>query len=69
MKTFVCTDHDHHWPVGVASVVQAESEDAARALLDVELKKDGLQTSEVKPYTLKQLPADPVAVILRDGNY
>lgn len=69
MKVFVCTDHDYHWPVGVASVVQAESAEQARTLLDIELVKKGLRPNREPVYTLQQLPADPVAVVLCDGEY
>ncbi len=70
MIVFVCTDHDLHYPVGCASVVIADGEDEARALLDAELVKRGLKPSAREPYTLKQLPNNrPLAVILNDGDY
>lgn len=69
MPVFVCDDHDYHFPVGVASVVRADDESAARVLLDAELLSRGLRPSGTSPYTLKRLPEHPIAVILRDGDY
>lgn len=70
MKLYVCNDHDGFWPVGVASVVLAESEDQARELLDAELQKRGLRSHIDEPYTLEQVPqTKPKALVLCDGNY
>ena len=67
---FYCTDHDYHWPVGVASVVVAPSIEAARALLDSQLVCRGLKPSATKPYTLKPIDiAVAQAIVLVDGNY
>ncbi len=68
MKVFVSTDHDGHWPVGVASVVVAADETEARRLLDAELRRDGLKPDE--PYTLREVDTGVArAEILCDGNY
>ena len=67
MKVWTCTDHDYFWPVGVASVIVAETEEEARELLNAELLKRGLKTT---PYTLEELDLNkPSAQILQDGNY
>lgn len=67
MKAWTCTDHDYFWPVGVASVIVAETEEEARELLDAALLKRGLKTT---PYTLEELDlTKPSAQILQDGNY
>ena len=68
MKVFVCTDHDGHWPVGVASVIVAPNEEAARALLRVALKERWLNGDQ--PFTLKEIDTlNRKAYILRDGDY
>lgn len=67
MKLFTCTDHDSIWPVGVASIVLAESEDNARELLTAELCERSLGN---KPFTLQEVAIDkPQAIVLKDGNY
>lgn len=67
MRVFTCTDHDNHW-VGVASVVVAEDEDAARIMLAAEIATHGLDGS--KPFTLQELDTNfPHAMILQDGDY
>lgn len=68
MKIYTCIDHAGFWPVGVASVIIAQNEDEARRLLDGELSKKGLATSDKKPYTLQQIKG-PVAKILNSGDY
>ena len=68
MQVWTCTDHDGFWPVGVASVVWAYSEDQARAVLKAALKERGLDAEQ--PFTLQHLRIDrPSALILRDGEY
>lgn len=70
MKIYVCTDHDGHWPVGVASVIVAEDEAQAQALLDAALIEHGLRTSEKYPYTFQELDVSaPHAQVLLDGDY
>jgi len=75
LRVFICTDHDCYWPVGVASVVVAEDEEGARALLDAALvgrngPKGGLQPHAESPYTLQELDVTrPGAQILLDGDY
>jgi hypothetical protein len=68
LHVYVCTDHDYHFPVGVASVVIARNQVDARGLLDAQLEARGLNPN--KPYTLVEIGQDgPVAVVLCDGNY
>jgi hypothetical protein len=67
-RIFTCTDHEGHWPVGVASVVVADNETSARAVLGVELYKHGLTRNE--PFTLQEVDlSHPHAVVLMDGDY
>lgn len=67
MNIYTCVDHDGHW-VGVASVVVAETEDQARALLAAEIKTHGLDAS--KPFTLRKISTEsPRAFVLCDGDY
>jgi hypothetical protein len=69
MFMYLCTDHDHVYPVGVASVVIAETVDEAIQLLDIQLLDHGLQPFAQSPYTFTVLPLEKVAVVLRDGDY
>ena len=70
MKVFVCTDHAQFNPVGVASVIVAESEAHAIELLDAALRLRDLADSESHPYTLTEIALDTAqAMILRDGQY
>lgn len=67
MNVYVCTDHKGHWPVGVASVVIAATEDDARALLETELVAHGLGGGM---FTLRKIQNEtPQAFILMDGDY
>jgi hypothetical protein len=68
VKVYVCDDHDHFWPVGVASVVLADGEDEARKLLDAALVARGLRPHEDKPYTLAPIERRG-AYILNDGDH
>ncbi len=68
MKVWTCTDHDGHWPVGVASVVVADTEDQARELLKAEIKEHGLDHH--KPFTLRRINTSrPKAFVLQNGDY
>ena len=71
MNVWTCTDHDGFWPVGVASVVVAETEREARAALDKALRARGLKDWKGYNYTLQRLDVGtvPVAAILNDGEY
>lgn len=64
---WTCTDHAGHYPVGVASVVVAETGDQACDLLNAELVNRGLKPGG---YSMVELRTDrPRAVVLNDGNY
>ena len=70
MRVYVCTDHDYHWPVGVASVIVANNITEAMEMLDAKLIEAGLEPFELKPYTIRRLPEDmPYCEILQDGQY
>lgn len=70
LKLYTCTDHDYHYPVGVASVVLAYGEEDARQWLDKKLVAAGLSPYAKSPYTLAEVSLhEPVAVVLCDGNY
>lgn len=67
-NVYVCTDHDGHYPVGVCSIVVANSEAQARDLLTLALVAHGLDGA--KPFTLRLLQTDkPQAFVLLDGDY
>lgn len=67
MRVYVCTDHDGHYPVGVASVVVAHTEEEARQLLVSELENHGLRG---KGFTLRCIQTEsPQAFVLHDGQY
>ncbi len=67
LRLFTCTDHEGHWPTGVASIVLAYSEPQARSLLQRKLKSVGLPHTG---FTLEDVPlALPKAIILYDGEY
>lgn len=69
-KVWTCTDHEGHWPVGVASVVVAHTEDEARELLIKELATHGLTRPDLYTFTLTPLDLDKDhAVVLNDGSY
>ena len=68
MKVFTCKDHDGHWPVGVASVVVAESKGEATRLLVQALHEHGLDGGAT--FTLQELSvAVPDVRVLNEGNY
>lgn len=77
MRLFTCTDHDCHWPVGVASIVIAPDEQTAVHLLADALKERGLkswktndQGQHLANFTLREIPLDKsLALVLQDGNY
>ena len=67
MKLYTCTDHDGHW-VGVASVIVAEDETAARGLLQQALIREGLNPHSA--FTLSDWSLErPMALILQNGEY
>lgn len=67
MNVYTCTDHDCVCPTGVASIVVAESEEQARALLQAEL--DSRHLGDV-PFTLQLVDITvPSATVLQDGDY
>lgn len=68
MKLFVCTDHAGHWPVGVASVIVAQSKKEAKKLLSQALFEVGLSSKE--EFTLIEIDlTHSGAFILNDGEY
>ena len=70
MKLYYCKDHAGYWPIGVASIILASSEEEAKDLLDEELKSRGLKTYSEEPYTLTKIPQTRSCVtIINDGNY
>lgn len=70
MRFFTCVDHDCHYPVGVASIVFAETKEQAQALLDEQLRAHGLKASDQEPYLLVEyVVIEPMALVLRDGEY
>ncbi|MGE3993497.1 hypothetical protein, partial [Pseudorhodoplanes sp.] len=64
MNVYTCVDHDGHYPVGVSSVVVADTEEDARALLSAALTEHGLDGR--RPFTLRRISTDdPRAFILQ----
>lgn len=68
MNVYICTDHDTHYPVGGASIVVANNEDAARELLRMALKDNGLDPDLDFTLALVDTTA-PQATILVNGDY
>lgn len=69
MRAWYCTDHDGHYPVGVASIVVAEREGEARALLIEELRAHGLSQPS-GDFTLTEIDlSKSAAFVLNDGDY
>lgn len=67
-RLWVCTDHDGHYPVGVASIVMANSVEEAKLLMDQALREQGL--SPHKAYSLLELNISvPFARVLCNGDY
>lgn len=65
-RVFTSTDHPGKYPVPVASVVIAESEGQARALLSEALAARGLPG----PFTLVEIDTNRQAAhVLSDGDY
>ncbi len=70
LRVYVCTNHDCHYPVGVASIIVAATEADAIELLDEQLRNRGLRGHKEYPYTLTQIyTIVPQAIVLQDGNY
>lgn len=68
MKLFTCTDHDCFYPVGVASIILADSKEEAAQQLSVALSLRGLDPSS--GFTLEEVDLTvKTAIILRDGDY
>ena len=67
LKLFVCTDHGARYPVGVASIILANTEFEARRLLAAQIEARGLPP---KQFTLRQIDTSkPQAIVLQDGDY
>ena len=70
LKIYICTDHDGHWPVGVASVITAKDKREAKKLLDKELIADGLTPFKENSYNLTEIENNKSeAYILNNGSY
>lgn len=70
MKLWVCTDHRGFWPVGVASIVVAPTEERARVVLADALTKHGLATVPGDDFSLREIDVTAEnVVILADGDY
>jgi len=71
MKLYVCTDHDkHQTEAKCASIVLAQNEEQARALLDTTLEREGLRGYKMWRYRFEELDCSkPFADILNDGDY
>ena len=70
MKLYTCTDHNCHYPVGVASIVLARDKRHAKRLLDKALIADGLKPYIQSDYTLTLINQEIAqAIILDNGDY
>ena len=68
LKVWKCTDHDFHYPVGVASIVVAATKQRATTLLKNKIKEHGLKWTGEE--TLEEIDLTvPAAHVLQDGNY
>jgi hypothetical protein len=69
MRVWSCNDHDRHYPVPAASVIVAETQEQARALLVEALKKCGVHQRQ-DDFTLVEIDtAKSAAHVLADGDY
>lgn len=67
MKLWTSTDHPGHYPVGVASIILAETHSQACDLLQDALRSKGLPTL---PFSLEEVDMEVLqAIILNDGDY
>lgn len=67
LTVFTCNDHAGYYPVGAASVVVAEDERKARAMLSEQLKSMGINGED---FTLEPLDVTNSHVkVLLDGDY
>lgn len=67
MRLWTCVDHEGYWPTGVASVVIANTEGEARALLSAALREKSLDD---QVFTLQEVDlARTGAYVLNDGNH
>lgn len=68
MNVYICSDHDVHFVRFSASVVIANSEDEARAMLRAELISAKLNPDAA--FTLEQIPLDEAKVLVfQSGDY
>lgn len=69
LGVYACKKHDAGFPMPGMSVVVADSEDAARALLDDQLKREGLMPYAQKPYDIAAIDVStPRAYMLYARN-
>lgn len=69
MKIYTCTNHNGHYPVGVASVIIEETKEKAHEKLDKALIEAGLKPYDKDEYTLNEIEMKPQVIILNNGNY
>lgn len=69
MNVWANTEFTGHYPVGTASIVVAETQDQAAALLNAALVERGLKET-ARPEQFSRIATNtPVAVVLNDGDY
>lgn len=69
MRVWTCNDFKGYWPVGSAAVVVADSESEARAALDDELRRMGLDGLRDRDEVVELDTTSPRVSVLWDGNY
>jgi hypothetical protein len=68
MKVFYSSDHDGYYPVGVCSIVVADTELKAKNILKKKLIEKGLDPND--EFTLHEITLDKAeGYIILDGNY
>ena len=68
MKIYWTDDFKGYYPVGVAAIVIEENELAARIRLNNELIGIGLEGLR-QDSMLYEVPFEPKAIVINDGNY
>lgn len=72
MKLYTCINHPGHWPVPTATIILAESNGEARAMIDQSLREAHIRMDDWKLSDYKLVEVDmsiKQAIVLSDGDY
>lgn len=69
MKIYTCTDFCGHWPVGVAAIVRANSQEEAALELASKLGHQGLPQSIKPECMIEFVDMGREALVLGNGDY